>query len=59
MKKEQRTMLQGGVTYEKEAPERKIYIANLMYKYPENIETIELIPTETIVYNNSFGQQGM
>ena len=49
-------MLQGGVTYEKEAPERKIYIANLMYRYPEETETIELIPTETIVYNNSFGR---
>ena len=36
-------MLQGGVTYEKEAPERKIYIANLMYRYPEETETIELI----------------
>ena len=56
MKREQRMMLQGGVTYEKEAPERKIYIANLMYRYPEETETIELIPTETIVYNNSFGR---
>ena len=49
-------MLQGGVTYEKESPERKVYIANLMYRYPEETETIELIPTETIVYNNSFGR---
>ena len=56
MKKEQRMMLQGGVTYEKESPERKVYIANLMYRYPEETETIELIPTETIVYNNSFGR---
>ena len=56
MKKEQRMMLQGGVTYEKESPERKVYIANLMYRYPEETETIELIPAETIVYNNSFGR---
>ena len=55
MEKENK-MLKGGVTYEKESPERKVYIANLMYRYPEETETIELIPTETIVYNNSFGR---